>query len=161
MSYFLNSILVLAIASGIVSSILCGSEALKRYISYFLSLIMLVVLLTPLFKIFSSFDSIKEYIKDFSHSIKTEEIIDNSNTLIVNTTSERVCEGIKELVITKFGFDENDVYITLELDEYDISTIKIRCVNVVLTNKASWSDTDKVKEYLDKTVGCQINVTRR
>lgn len=161
MSYFLNSILVLAIASGIVSSILCGSETLKRYISYFLSLIMLVVLLTPLFKIFSSFDSIKEYIKDFSHSIKTEEIIDNSNTLIVNTTSERVCKGIKDLVITKFGFDENDVYITLELDEYDISAIKIRCVNVVLTNKASWSDTDKVKEYLDKTVGCQINVTRR
>ena len=117
--------------------------------------------LSIFFKIFSSFDSIKEYIKDFSHSIKTEEIIDNSNTLIVNTTSERVCEGIKELVITKFGFDENDVYITLELDEYDISAIKIRCVNVVLTNKASWSDTDKVKEYLDKTVGCQINVTRR
>ena len=161
MSYFLSSVLVLAIVSGIASSILCQNEPLKRYVSYFLSLIMLTVLLTPLFKIFSSFDSIKEYISDFSHSIKTEEIIDNSNSLIVNTTSERVRDGIKELVVTKFGFDENDVYVSLELDEQDISAIKIVCVNVILTNKASWSDTNKVKEYLDKTVGCQINVTRR
>ena len=161
MSYFLNSILVLAIVSGIVSSILCANDLIKRYVSYFLSLIMLVVILTPLFKIFSSFDTIKEYISDFSHSIKTEEIIDNSNSLIVNTTSERVCDGIKELVVTKFGFDKNDVYVSLELDDCDIGSIKITCINVVLTNKASWSDTDRVKEYLDKTVGCQINVTRR
>ncbi len=161
MSGFLNSILVLAIASAIISSLLSYNNAIKKYVSYFLSLIMLLVLLTPLFKLFSSFDTIKEYIRDFSHSIKTEEIIDNSNTLIVNTTSERVCDGIKELIITKFGFEESDVYVSLELDEYDISAIKIRAVNVVLTNKASWSDTDRVKEYLDKTVGCQINVTRR
>ncbi len=161
MSGFLNSILVLAIASAIIGSLLSYNNTIKKYVSYFLSLIMLLVLLTPLFKLFSSFDIIKEYIKNFSHSIKTEEIIDNSNTLIVNTTSERVCDGIKELIITKFGFEESDVYVSLELDEYDISAIKIRAVNVVLTNKASWSDTDKVKEYLDKTVGCQINVTRR
>ena len=99
--------------------------------------------------------------RDFSHSIKTEELINSSNTLIVNTSEERVCNGIKEMVISKFGFEETDVYISLDLDKAEINAIKIRAVNVVLTNKASWSDTDRVKEYLDKTIGCKINVTRR
>ena len=65
------------------------------------------------------------------------------------------------MVISKFGFEETDVYVSLDLDKANIGSIKIRSVNVVLTNKASWSDTDRVKEYLDKTVGCKINVTRR
>ena len=133
----------------------------KKYVNYFISLIMVLVLLSPLFEILSSFDNVKEYINDFFHSIRTEEILDSSNTLIVNTSEQRVCDGIKEMIITKFAFEETDVYVSLECDKSDITSIKILAINVTLTNKASWSDTDKVKDYLDKMVGCKINVTRR
>lgn len=161
MNTYLNTILTLAIISGIVSTILSSHDKVKKYVSYLLSLIMMLVILTPLFNVFSSFENIKEYINDFYHSIKTEEIIENSNALIVNTSEESVCSGIKEMIISKFAFEENDVYVSLDCDKSDISAIKIRAVNVVLTNKASWSDTDKVTEYLDKMIGCKINVIRR
>ena len=161
MNAYFNSILTLAIISGIVGSLLSNHKEIKKYVSYFLSLIMILIIMTPLFNILSSFSKIEEYIEDFYHSIKTEEIIENSNSLIVNTTEKNVCDGIKEMIISKFGFDENDVFVSLNCDKSDINAIKINSVNIILTNKASWSDTDKVKEYLDKMIGCEINVTRR
>ena len=161
MSAFLKSILTLAVISGIASSILSSAGAIKRYVSYFISLIMILVIITPVFNLLSSFDRLEEYINDFTHSIKTEEIINNSNRLIINNSERLTCEGIEDIIITKFGFDESDVLVSLECDKSDISAIEIKAVNVVLTNKASWADIDSVKEYLDRTIGCKINVIRR
>ena len=146
--------------SGIINSLIINGTV-KKYVNYLISLICVLIIISPVFNVLSSISKIEEYINNFTHSIKTEEIINNSNSLIVNTSEEKVCNGIKEMVISKFGFEETDVYVSLDLDKADIGSIKIRAVNVVLTNKASWSDTDRVKEYLDKTVGCKINVTRR
>lgn len=160
MNDFFNAILIFSVISGIISSLIING-AIKKYVNYLIGLIMVLVVMSPVFSVLSSINKIEEYMRDFSHSIKTEELINNSNTLIVNTSEERVCNGIKEMVISKFGFEETDVYISLDLDKAEINAIKIRAVNVVLTNKASWSDTDRVMEYLDKTIGCKINVTRR
>ena len=160
MNTLLRSLLVLAVISGIINSLILQG-AVKKYVTYFIGLVMVLTLLSPLFEILSSFDNVQEYINDFFHSIRTEEILDKSNTLIVNTSEQKVCDGIQEMIVTKFAFEETDVYVTLECDKSDISAIKILAINVTLTNKASWSDTDRVKDYLDKTVGCKVNVTRR
>lgn len=160
MNEFLRSVLLLSVVSGIINSLIINGTV-KKYVNYLISLICVLIIISPVFNVLSSISKIEEYINNFTHSIKTEEIINNSNSLIVNTSEEKVCNGIKEMVISKFGFEETDVYVSLDLDKADIGSIKIRSVNVVLTNKASWSDTDRVKEYLDKTVGCKIKVTRR
>ncbi len=160
MNEFFKAILIFSVISGIISSLIVNG-AVKKYVNYLISLIMVLIIISPIFNILSSINKIEEYMRDFSHSIKTEELINSSNALIVNTSEERVCDGIKEMIISKFGFEETDVYISLDLDKTEINSIKIKAVNVVLTNKASWSDTDRVKEYLDKTIGCKISVTRR
>lgn len=160
MNSFLKSILTLSVIAGISSSII-SSTLIKKYVNYFISLIMVLIIISPLFNFLSSLDNIKEYVEDFKHSIRTEEILSSSNELIVSSTEKSVCDGIKELILTKFGFDENDVYVSLECDKSNISSIKIKAVNITLTNKASWSDTDAVKDYLDKMIGCKINVKRR
>lgn len=161
MNMFFKSILSLSVVSGIASSILNSNSSIKKYVSYFISLIMILIIFSPVFNIVKSFDSIKEYISDFKHSIKTEEIIENSNELIINTSEFKICDGIKEMIITKFGFDTSDVFVTINCDKDNINSIKIKSIDVILTNKASWADVDLVKEYLDKAVGCEINVSRR
>lgn len=161
MNAFIKSILTLAVISGIANSVLSSAGAVKRYVNYFISLVMILVIMTPFFNVLSSLNGIKEYIEDFNHSIKTEEIINNSNNLIISNSERLTCNGIKELIITKFGFEESDVYVSLECDKENINAIQIKAVTVILTNAASWADTDNVKEYLDKTVGCKISVTRR
>lgn len=160
MNAFLKSILILAVISGIINS-LVSQASIKKYINYLIGLIMALIILTPLFNILSTFGKVTEYIDDFYHSIRTEEILEGSNSIIVNTSEEKVCSGIKDMIISKFGFDKTDVYVSLECNTSNISSIKITAVNIILTNKASWSDTSAVKAYLDKTIGCKINVTRR
>lgn len=161
MGEFFKSIIILSVISGILGSILSSSGAIKKYISYFLSLIMILIFLSPVLNILSSFNKIGEYMDNFKHSIKTEEIIEKSNRLIINAGEESIRGGIKELIISKFNFEESDVYVYLNCDKSNINSIKINSIDVVLTNKASWTDTESVKEYLDKAVGCEINVTRR
>lgn len=161
MNSYLKTILLLSVIGGIINSLIIPQNKVKKYVSYFISLIMILVILSPIFKFISSFENVKEYISNFYHSIRTEEIIEQSNSLIVKTSEENVCNGIKEIIISKFGFEKTDVYVSINCDKSDISCIKINEVTVILTNKASWSNIDAVKEYLDKTVGCKINVTRR
>lgn len=122
---------------------------------------MVLVILLPLSKILISFDNVKEYINDITHNIKTEEIINNSNELIITNSEKKICDGIKEMIITKFHFDTTDILVELVCNKNDINSIKIEAVNVILTNKASWSNVDSVKEYLDQNLGCKVNVTRR
>ena len=161
MNTYIKSLLALSVVSGIINAVMSGQSKLKKYLSYLTSLIMISILITPLFWLISSFDKIEEYISNLSNNIKTEEIIENSNSLIIKAGEESICNGIKNLVITKFGFEDTDVYVYLDCDKSNIDAVKINLVNVVLTNKASWSNTNDVEEYLTSTVGCKITVTRR
>ena len=161
MNEYLKSILILSVISGIVNSLISSNNSLKKYINYFISLVLVIIILSPVFKICKSFIGIKEYIENFKHSINTEEIIDDSNSIIINSGEESISNGIKNILISKFNFENNDVYVSLNIDKSDIGAIKINSVNIILTNKASWANADTVKEYLENMVGCKINVTRR
>ena len=161
MTPYIYSILAIAIISGILSAIIADSNPLKKYVNYISSLILVIVLLSPIKNLLNSSFNIKEYINSFYHNIKTEEIIENSNSLIVNTSKESVSNGIKSAILERFSFKDDDVYVYLDIDSEDITSIKINQVNVILTNEASWSDTDRVKEFLDELLGCKVNVTRR
>jgi predicted phosphodiesterase len=104
---------------------------------------------------------IKESVSNFINSIYTEEISDKTNEIIINSTSEKICEKIKSQIIEKFGFEENDVYVSLDLSEENQQNIKINKINIILTHKASWSDTDKVSDYIKNLVGCDVYVTKK
>lgn len=161
MNTFIYSILTISIISAILSSFISSSNPLKKYINYLCSIILVFTILSPILSIFKNTFNVKEYISNFYHSINTEEIIQNSNTIIVNTSKKNVCNGIKEALISKFSFEETDVYVDLEINSKDITAIEITKVKVILTNKASWSDTDKVKSFLEELLSCQIDVSRR
>ncbi len=161
MNAFIKAILSLAVISGIANSILTSSGSIKRYINYLISLIMIIVIFSPVFNVLSSFDKIKEYTNEFSHSIKTEEIINASNDLVITNTEEKICEGIKEIIISRFKFNENDVYVNLTCDKNNINSIQIKSINITLTNNASWADIDEVKQYLEDIIECEINIKRR
>lgn len=161
MDNYIYSILTISIVGSVIGSIISSANPLKKHLNYLCSLILVITLISPLVSVLKNTFDIKEYINNFYHSIKTEEIIENSNTIIVNTSKEKVCEGIKETIISKFSLEKTDVYVSLELNSDDITSIEITKVNVILTNKASWSDTDKIKSFLSELLSCPIDVTRR
>ena len=103
----------------------------------------------------------KEHINGIFESLDFQNKINDSNSVIVNTTKEKVTKGLRDALISKYGFDERDIFIELILDDSEISSIKITGVNIILTNKASWSNVDSVKSYTENLIGVNVNVTRK
>ena len=162
MNGYLKAIVILAVLSGIIKAFISDNNSgTKKYINYLIGLIMVTVILLPFKNFTYQIGNIKEQISDFINGYDFENAINNSNFVIVNTTKEKVCEGLKEALISKFNFDERDVFIELTIDDTDISAIKITGVNIILTNKASWSNVDAVKSYMENLVGVNTNVTRK
>ena len=162
MKSYLLTILILAIICGIISSLISEtSQGTKKYVNFIMGLIMVITIMLPFKSLAHGASNIKDTINSFFNSVNTQQIIDKSNTVIINSSKENICKGIKNSLISKYGFDEKDVDISLEIDESEISAIKITGVNIVLTGKASWSDLNEISKYMENLVGVSVNVTRK
>ena len=159
---YLNTILLLSIIIGIISSFISDiNNGTKKYVNYLMGLIMVITILMPFRNIATGILNIKEYINDFLTSIKTEQIIDESNSVIINSSKENISNGLKNALISKFGFSEKDIYVIIDTDETEISAIKLIGVNIILTNNASWANVDEVQRYMENLVGVRVSVTRK
>ena len=116
---------------------------------------------SPIFSVIKSTEGIKDNINSFFDEITNNDKLDGLNEIIVNTSTEAVIKGIKNTIIERFDFDENEVFVEIETDKTSIESIKITKIKVILTGKASWSDVETVKEYLANMVGGDVSVTRR
>ena len=161
MNNYILSLIVISIISGIVNMLTSHFGATKKYISYFVSLIMVICLLSPILKALEYKDSIKNKIEDFYKSFDVEGIVNNSNNIIISSSAEAISKGVKSEIVNKFGLDENEVIVNVKFDKTNIEAVEITEINVILTGKASWSDVDSVKEYLQKIIGGSVFVTRK
>ena len=162
MNGYLYSIIILALIIGIIRAFTADiSSGVKKYISFISGLIMVTVIVVPFKNITGKIIDIKDSISNITDSIYSSEHINNSNSIIINTGKEKINQGIKDALISKFGFDEKDIYVTVNTDETNINAIKILSVDIILTNKASWSNVAKVKKYTENMIGVQANVTRK
>ena len=160
MKNYVSTLLVVSVVGGIVSSLCSSLSNIKKYVNYFVGLIAIICMLSPLVSFVTSIQSTKDYITEYFNSLASEEIINNSNDIIINSGIDSIKEGIKKAVIDKFGFRESDVIIELEIDKSNVEAIKIKKINIILTGEASWSDVDKVKSYLENIIGGNISVKR-
>ena len=161
MNSYITSLITVSIIGGIVSNLVSSFTSVRKYVNYFVCLVAVICMISPLISFVKNLSSTKESIKSFFNSFVSEEIIEFSNDIIINTGIESVQNGLKNTLIDKFGFDPSEVIVNLTIDDSSIDAIKIKTINVILTGKSSWSDVDKVKEYLENTVGGTISVSRK
>lgn len=162
MKSYIYTILALAIVCGIISSLLSDTnQGTKKYVNFLMGLVMVITIMMPFKNLTYGISNIKNTINGFFDNIKIQQIIDNSNTVIINSSKENICKGIKNSLLSKYGFNENEVEISLEIDASEISAIKITGVNIILSGKAAWSDVNEVSKYMENLVGVNVNVTRK
>lgn len=162
MDAYVNTLLTVSVICGIVNSFLPSSKkSLKKYVGYVMGLVMALVILSPLASLVGGVGTIKENIKNFTDNLVIEEKTDNANKIIINATEKSICDKMKNMLISKYNFEETDVYVSLETEENASEAITVTKVVVTLTNKASWSDADRVKKYLENMLGCEISVSKR
>jgi hypothetical protein len=162
MKSYIYTILALAVVCGIISSLLSDTnQGTKKYVNFLMGLVMVITIMMPFKNLTYGISNIKNTVNDFFDNIKIQQIIDNSNTVIINSSKENICKGIKNSLLSKYGFNENEVEISLEIDTSEISAIKITGVNIILSGKAAWSDINEVSKYMENLVGVNVNVTRK
>jgi len=160
MSKYIYSLLIISVVGGLINSIV-SSFGTRKYINYFINLLVVLCLLAPLTSTLKNITNIKENIKSFLVNDSIQETIDDSNNLIINTGLEAISEGIKNEIINKYNFDTKEVIVEIEGDSTNIEAVKIKKIKVILTGKASWTDVDAVKAFLDNMIGGNIVVIRR
>ena len=160
MNAYINSILIVAVIGGVISS-LVSSNKLSKHINYIVGLVSTLILLSPIVSFISNMENIKNTINNFISDTISGEALNNTNSLIVNTGVEKIAEGVKTLVIDKYNFDENDVYVNVITDTTDISSIRITRISITLKNKATWSDAENIEKYVENYVGCDVLVIKK
>lgn len=161
MNKYVYTLLIVSVVGELINSFISSFGSIKKYVSYFIGVLMITCLLSPIINVINNTSSLKNNISDFLDGIVSEEIINNSNDIIINTGIDAIKDGIKKEIINKFDLEEKEIFIELDIDKSNIESIKIKKIYIILTGKASWSDVDTVKEYLENIIGGNISVTRR
>lgn len=161
MASYITTLITISIIGGVISNLISSFNGIKRYVNYFIGLIAVVCLLSPIVSFVSNISSFKTSINNFIDKFASQDIIDSSNDIIINSGAENIKGGIKKTLVEHFGLDEKDIIIELDIDKTNIEAIKINKITVILTGKASWNDIDAVKEYLNNVIGGNIVVTRK
>ena len=162
MKGYIYTVLALAIICGIISSIISeANQGTKKYVNFLMGLIMVITIMLPFKNLTYGISNIKDTVNNFFTNLDTQHLIDKSNTVIINSSKENISKGIKNSIISKYGFDENEVKVSLEIDKSEISAIKITAVYIALSGKAAWSDVNDVSKYMENLVGVRVYVTRK
>lgn len=160
MNGYIITLLVISFVGGIINSILpCGG--LKKYVKYIISLVCVISLVSPLTSIVLNSSSIKNSVYSFVDKIIINDKVEISNSLILNTSAEKISEGIKDTIINKYNFEEKEVFVDVIFNKENSASVTIEKIEVSLTGKASWSDCERIEEYLKSLTGCNISVKRR
>jgi len=161
MNKYIYSLLIVSVVGGLINSFISSFGNIKKYVNYFIGILMVICILSPVIGVVNNISYFKNNISEFFNNIVSEEIINNSNEIIINTGTEAIKRGIEKSIIDKFGLNEKEIFVELNFDKSDIESIKITKINITLTGKASWYDADSIKKYLEKMIGGNISVVKR
>ncbi len=161
MKSYVSTILISSLVGGIINSIIPQKSKLKKYVLFIVTLVCSLVLIQPISTILSSAKEIKDAASSFFNSISLQDQINSTNDIIISTSKDRIEKGIKDLVIDKYNFPENEVLVEIILNEETIDAIKIEKILVFISGKSSWSDADAIEKYLKNIVSSEVEVKRR
>ena len=161
MEKYINSIITISVVGGIITTLLPEkSSNLKKYVTYLIGLICALTILSPITSIINNVSNIKNNINDFFNDTFSQEAIDSSNNIIIDTSIDKVSDGIKTTLVNKFKIDSKELDVNIEINNEDISSIKITSITIILRGNATWENENSIKEFLEGIVSCEIKIKK-
>lgn len=162
MKTYIISILTVSVISGIICSFLPHKNGgLKKHLNFIVGLICAIILISPIVKIAKNTVFLKEGIDSILESMNISSSIKDSNQVIIDTSIEKIENGIKSTVISKFKLKDSDVYVSLAVDKSDIEAIEITKIIITLQNEASWYSDDKIKDFVEELTECPVEIIKK
>ncbi len=159
--YIATIFLVSIVGSIIISMVSHRDPGLKKHISFVIGLIYAIVFISPVVSLAQNTELFKENMSNMFSELVTNDKIDKTNQIIVDSSVNKICNGIKEAIINEYNFNENDVKVNAQINDKNLQAITINKIEITLLNDATWYDADKIKDYVTNLVGCQVEVLKR
>ena len=161
MKGYIFTIIAVSVISGIISSMLSNSKTgLKKFVNFISGLICAIALLSPIVTIANNMNSFSSSIEGFIDTLNGDDSVSTTNKIIIDTGTENICRGIKNTVISKYGFSENDVNINAKINADNIEAITLEEIEITLKNQATWIDEYNLKDFVENLVGCKVKIKK-
>ncbi len=159
MNGYVIAIITISIVGGITSSLISTNDArLKKHLNFLTSLIFLIVLLSPIKNAVNKVNLLKENIDSFVSSISSN--VDYSNKLIINSSIDNICSGIKNAITNEFKLKKDDIEIRIDVNSTNVEAVQIETIKIFLYNEATWYDESKIKDFVENLVGCEVTIKK-
>jgi len=108
----------------------------------------------------SNISSLQGSINSFFDETISQNAINQTNSVIIDTGIKSVEDGIKSLLVDKYSLSENEIKVKATINDENITSIKITSIEIRLTKASTWQDSQKIKEYLEGILGCEIKIIK-
>ena len=160
MNEYMYTVVTVTTIGGILISLLPEkSSKIKKQINFIVGLICTLVFISPIIGILSNSQAIKDNISSIVLSIDNVSS-SATNEIIVGTSLDKISQGIKKSIINKFNLNEQDVDVRVFITDKSKEVIYIDYVEIILKNGATWTDDNKIKEYIEDLSGCKVKILR-
>lgn len=159
MNLYVLTIIITSLIGGIVTSLASSKEnGVKKHLNLLIGIISTIVLIAPIVNIVKQTDKLQNGFEKFLSITETEAT--EANKLIIATSTENICNGIKEAVTKEFNIKASDVEISAQINDESIESVIIESITITLKNNATWNDSDKIKSYVSGLVGCKVVINK-
>ena len=160
MNEYIYTVVTVTTIGGILISLLPEkSSKIKKQINFIVGLICTLVFISPIIGILSNSQAIKDNISSIVLSIDNVSS-SATNEIIVGTSLDKISQGIKKSIINKFNLNEQDADVRVFITDKSKEVIYIDYVEIILKNGATWTDDNKIKEYIEDLSGCKVKILR-
>ncbi len=154
MKAYLVSILTVALAVGIMNA-LSPDAKLGKYVKYLSSLVVVLIILSPLARVSGSLLSFSDMMSSSEYSGDGEGGLENS---VLNQTKKNLENSLKDMLYSRFSIAEASVNADFILDASDIEAVVIERIDIgIYPSVSSWLASD-ISEYIGGIFNCKVTV---
>jgi len=148
-------ILAVSLSSGVLLLFSDRESKMLSYIRYFLSLMLVLMLFSPLHSLLSN-GLLGNRETAFSELPRTQDTTSPSSfdRVTIADMQRRTEQSVRALISAKTGIPTDALAVSLSLDDSDVSAIRITGVEVVVIGDAYRMISDKVCRIAEETLLC-------
>ncbi len=156
----LYGVLVLSVCGGILLQMFPKTSRMMPYIRFLLSLVLLLMLLSPLISLLSQLQ-LADMTAFLSENTELSHYEDFWASSVTDAAETRIRASLNTLICARFGMDAADVETALTTriaHDTEETTVTVTAVTVTLHRRAHMIAADKIASLVEQTMLCPCAV---
>ncbi len=156
MNAYFASVMTAAVVVSLVSLLCTRDDRTGKYVQHIASLVMLLVIVSPLG---SSFEGGADFWESFDpDSYITDVTGDDYRDTVIEKTAEVMAENVKTDTAKIFKIHPDDISVSVAMNAIDYSDITVDTITITLKSYGAWADGEAICDYFSDIYKCYVEV---